>query len=62
MGFILGLIVGVVVGGGLVIVFGKNNKKKVEAARSAIVDAYEKIKDKFDGDEDDAKQAVDKIR
>ena len=42
MGFILGLIVGVVVGGLLVIVFGKNNKKHIEAVRSEVVGAYNK--------------------
>jgi hypothetical protein len=42
MGFILGLVVGAVVTGVLFIVFGKNNKKKIEAARSEIVNAYNK--------------------
>lgn len=42
MAFILGLIVGVVVGGLLVIVFGKNNKKHIEAVRSEVVSAYNK--------------------
>jgi uncharacterized membrane-anchored protein YhcB (DUF1043 family) len=42
MGFILGMIAGVVVGGLLVMVFGKNNKKHIEAVRSEVVGAYNK--------------------
>ncbi len=40
---ILAFVVGVVVGGGAVIVFGKNNKNKITKAREFIVEKYEKI-------------------
>lgn len=42
MEFIIGMLVGVLVGGLLVIVFGKNNKKHIEAIRSEVVETYEK--------------------
>ena len=61
MEFILGLIIGIVVGGGAIIVFGKNNKRKVENARLEILKTYEKVKDKFDGNKD-AQSAINKIK
>lgn len=42
MAFLFGMILGVVVGGLLVIVFGKSNKKLVEATRAEVVGAYNK--------------------
>jgi len=45
MAFLIGLGVGVVVGGLLVIVFGKNNKKHIEAVRSEVVETYEKAEE-----------------
>ena len=42
MAFLTGLVVGVIVGGLLVIVFGKNNKKHIETVRSEVIDAYGK--------------------
>lgn len=45
MSFIIGLGVGVLVGGLLVIVFGKNNKNHIAAVRSEVVDTYEKVEE-----------------
>lgn len=47
MAFILGLLVGLVVGGVLVIVFGKNNKNHIEQVRSEVVAAYNKGNDEL---------------
>lgn len=40
---VLTFVAGVVIGGGAVIVFGKNNKNKVTAARAFLVEKYEKV-------------------
>ena len=42
MSFFIGLGIGVVVGGLLVIVFGKNNKNHIAAVRSEVVETYNK--------------------
>lgn len=42
MEFIIGLIIGILAGGLSVIIFGKNNKKHIEAVRSEVVGAYNK--------------------
>lgn len=41
MEFVAGIVVGTLVTGVMFIVFGKNNKNKIEKARKEIVDAYE---------------------
>jgi len=46
MGFILGLAVGTVVTAVVFIVFGHKNRNKINAAREAIVNAYEHLGDK----------------
>lgn len=45
MAFYIGLGIGLVVGGLLVIVFGKNNKNHIAAVRSEVVEAYEKAEE-----------------
>lgn len=54
MGFLLGLLIGTVVTGVVFIVFGKNNKNKINKAREAIVGAYGK-------GESEVKQILEKI-
>lgn len=46
MGFILGLIIGVVGVGVAFIIFGKNNKRKIEAARVVLLEEADKIEGK----------------
>lgn len=43
--FIIGMLIGVVVGGLLVIVFGKNNKNHIAAVRSEVIETVEEVKE-----------------
>jgi hypothetical protein len=45
MTFLIGLGLGIVVGGLIVIIFSKNNKKHIEAARSQVIDVANKVEE-----------------
>jgi len=55
MGFIFGLIVGIVVTGVVFIIFGKGNKKSITIAREALLKVYDRLGDQVEDIIDDIK-------